>query len=183
MITDVGGENLDLLSERALHWPSREILILSDIHLGKAESLQREGIAMPADSGETDLERMAQLITRLMPRQVWVLGDFIHHRHSWTEALYRRLAEFFHSFAHIQWNLVLGNHERGSMESLRKLPFVLHEGEISLGPFYLAHGHSGQKGGADDRLSIEGHVHPVINLRSGPLRLRLPCFVLQKNRF
>jgi|GEM_PF-5930658 len=30
--------------------------------------------------------------------------------------------------------------------------------------------------------SVEGHFHPMVTLRDGPLRVRIPCFVLNKQR-
>ena len=69
---------------------------------------------------------------------------------------------------------MIGNHERGSIEFLQALPLELINGAYHLEPFTFSHGHEVAQSG----FTIQGHIHPVVILKEGPVRLRLPCFVL-----
>ncbi len=175
---NVAGEDLLLLPERAFFWPAKRTLGLADVHLGKAHSLQRLGIPIPAQAHRDDLDQIGELIDRLKPSNVVILGDFIHRKDSWSDSLIKMIDAFFAKFSDIRWSLVIGNHERGSKPYLTSLPFQIFEESLQIGPLTMAHGH--QDSGAG--FAIVGHVHPAVSLRSGPTRLRLPCFVLDDKR-
>jgi len=73
---DLGGAVLTLLAERALWWAAERTLIVSDLHLGKAERMARRSGALvpPYETAET-LARLSALIGRLAPAHVICLGD------------------------------------------------------------------------------------------------------------
>jgi DNA ligase-associated metallophosphoesterase len=173
------GQTLELLSDRALFWHEEKMLIFSDVHLGKAESLQREGVAIPAESGFSDFHRINHLIHHTQPKEIIILGDLIHSRKSWSVSLKEQLLQFLNSHSSIAVSLVVGNHERGSLPILQKLPLQLLGDGAVRGPFQLAHGD--QKASART-FQISGHVHPVVVLRDGPLKMTWPCFVLSRKR-
>ena len=175
MNVTVHDEELTLLPERALWWARAGLLALSDVHLGRSESLQREGLPIPTEAGASDLARLGELVGRLAPREVLILGDFIHQRTSWSRALKAGLAGFFARHRGPDWTLILGNHERGSRAHLEELPLTLVTGHVARPPFRFTHGHETAPGGD---FTVAGHRHPVVTLREGPLRLRFPCFVL-----
>ncbi len=175
---NISGEELLLLPQRAFFWPSYRTLGLADVHLGKAHSLQRLGLPISAEAHRDDLNQIAELIHQLNPSHVVILGDFIHRKDSWSDSLIKMLDAFFAKFAEIRWSLVIGNHERGSKPYLESLPFQISEESLQVGPLTMAHGHGKSAAG----FVIVGHVHPVISLKNGPTRLRLPCFVLDDKR-
>lgn len=72
------GHRLELLAEKSVWDPEQGLLLLADVHLGKAEVFQAHGIPLPSDAGAGDLERLVNLARRLQPRLVVVLGDLIH---------------------------------------------------------------------------------------------------------
>lgn len=173
----LAGETLELLAERALWWPRFGLLALSDLHLGKAESLQREGVPVPAEAGASDLARLGKLIDELRPQEVLILGDFIHQRTSWTASLKSALHSFFMSHRNLDWGLILGNHERGSEAELRDFPLAITTDDVKRESLIFTHGHRPQASG----FYVAGHAHPVITLRDGPLRMRFPCFELRRS--
>ncbi|MBC7372231.1 MAG: ligase-associated DNA damage response endonuclease PdeM [Bdellovibrionaceae bacterium] len=177
----VAGESLELLAERAVFWEAKKSLLLSDIHIGKPESLQAVGIPVPSGAHLDDLSRIDQLLQRTHAEEVYILGDMIHNRHSWSDDIQNDLKQFFTEHDHVHWTLLLGNHEKGSRQYLEKLPIDLIETDLVLGPFLLSHGHDST---VEDhqQFIIQGHVHPVVRLNLGAIRLRLPCFVLNMER-
>ena len=82
-----GGDTLELLAERAIWDPLRRVLLLADLHLGKAESFQAQGIPLPSDGDATTLNALLELAAWLRPEQVIVLGDLIHGRLGLTAEL------------------------------------------------------------------------------------------------
>ena len=176
MKIEVLGETLELLPEKALIWRERKILVFSDVHLGKAESFQALGVPIPSAVNRVDLETVAGLIERFEIQEVLILGDLIHHKSSWTEELFFTIKGFLEYFKDVKFKLLIGNHEKGSLEFLKALPIELIEGDLTIEPFTFSHGHES----SEKAFTIQGHIHPVVILKDGPVRLRLPCFVLEK---
>ncbi|MEO1003367.1 MAG: ligase-associated DNA damage response endonuclease PdeM [Cyanobacteria bacterium J06638_7] len=160
------GEELQLLGGRAAFDPRRGVLLLADVHLGKAETLQAHGVALPSDGDAGNVNRLLELAHRLRPRRVLVLGDLIHSRLGLTAELRAKLAAL-PDLLDCPLELVGGNHERGSwIAGLPQLP------SQELGPWWLSHAPEPRPG----RLNICGHLHPVALVGRGAERLRLPCF-------
>lgn len=177
----LAGQTLRLLPERAFYWEERNLLGLSDLHIGKAQSLQKHGIPVPSASHQEDLEKLRGLVQRLSPKHVVILGDFIHAKNSWDEDLHRTLHDFFKSLPQARWSLIIGNHERGSQEPLSRLGIEIITEELRYENLTFAHGHDTRTDRNEGYGRIEGHVHPVCVLSEGPTRLRLPCFVIEND--
>ncbi|MBO9666912.1 MAG: ligase-associated DNA damage response endonuclease PdeM [Bdellovibrio sp.] len=178
MNIQVAQQNIELLPEKAFLWQREQLLGLSDMHLGKAESYQSAGVPLPSGGHREDLLRLSDLIHRYQVHKVIILGDWIHNRFSLSEIVVRDFHAFFAAHKGIEWTLLLGNHEKGSHDILRNLPFHLVENEVQVGPFLMTHGH---KSATSQLFQIQGHTHPLVSIHEGPLRLKLPCFVLEKN--
>ena len=46
---------VELLAERALHWPAARTLFVADVHLGKAAAFRAGGVAIPRGATANDL--------------------------------------------------------------------------------------------------------------------------------
>lgn len=163
-----------LLPERALYWEDRATLILSDLHLGKAEDFQAAGVPVPSSVHDEDLARLRTLLERLAPERVYVLGDFVHS----NRIVHTELARKFRALhGSARWTLALGNHDVRARERLVIWGFdavvddVLEEGLI------FCHDEGACAGPV-----ISGHVHPVVRVGGVRDRLRLPCFVFGRDR-
>ncbi len=160
------GHRLELLAEKVLWDPQQGLLLLADLHLGKAESFQCQGIPLPSDGDATTLNALLAVAHRLRPRQVVVLGDLIHSRLGLTQELRQKLAAL-PSLLGCPLRLIGGNHERGSW-----LEGLVQEPSLTMGPLWLSHAPEPKTG----RLNVCGHRHPVALVGRGADRLRLPCF-------
>ena len=69
---------LTLLPERAVFCPSEQALLVSDVHLGKAETFQHYGIPVPGAVNGATLHRLAQVCDRTQARRLIILGDLFH---------------------------------------------------------------------------------------------------------
>jgi DNA ligase-associated metallophosphoesterase len=166
------GHRLDLLGAKAVWDPKQRTLLLADLHLGKAECLQAQGIPLPSDGDAATLDALLELAHQLQPEQVVVLGDLIHGRAGLTGELRQKLSALPDLLA-CPLRLIDGNHERGSwLEGLRREP------SASLGPLWLSHASEPRA----EHLNLCGHLHPVAVVGRGADRLRLPCFAFHAQR-
>lgn len=167
------GSELELLPQRALWLPRERLLLLADLHLGKAESFQALGVPLPSDGDGATLNPLLELTHRLQPAEVLVLGDLIHGRLGLTPALRAKLAALPELLG-CPLGLIGGNHERGSwIEGLPPWPSQRR------GVLWLSH--EPEPPPQPELLNVCGHLHPVALLGArgaGGDRLRLPCFAL-----
>lgn len=174
LILPWNGQTFHLLPDRALFWKEREALILSDLHLGKAQDFQSVGIPVPSSIHYEDLWRLENLLHRCLPRRVLILGDFVHSNkfdHPELAAEFRRIR------GAARWTLALGNHDRFATKKLEAWQFDEIVGDVTEDGIVFCHDESSCKGP-----SVNGHVHPVIKIGSARERLRLPCFVVGPKR-
>jgi DNA ligase-associated metallophosphoesterase len=160
------GHRLQLLPERAVWDPQQGLLLVADLHLGKAESFQSQGIPLPSDGDGATLNTLLALAHGHRPREVVVLGDLIHSRLGLTPELRQKLAAL-PALLGCPLRLIGGNHERGCwIEGLKQEPAT------AAGPLWLSHAPEPRAG----LLNVCGHRHPVALVGGGADRLRLPCF-------
>ncbi len=167
----LAGETVVLDGDRALYWPARRTLIVSDLHLGKGQLLRESGIAMPSGSSERDLARLSSLIARHAAARLLVLGDLVHGRTGSAAGWRAALATWRSTHADLRVELIAGNHDRHE-RTLSALVDSVHADCVEP-PFVFAHAP-----GRDPRgYVLAGHLHPgvVMRERHGPA-LRVPAF-------
>ncbi|MCP3102959.1 ligase-associated DNA damage response endonuclease PdeM [Myxococcus sp. K15C18031901] len=168
----VGGATLELLAERALHWPDAGLVAVADLHWGKTETFQRHGIPLPMGVLEDDLARLSSLLTSTRACRLLLLGDLVHTREGLTPTLVQRLAAWRRTHADVELVLLRGNHDRKAGPLPSRWNLVEHEDHLEEGPFRFTHHPAPVPG----RYVWAGHLHPMARLSSGGERLRLPCF-------
>lgn len=166
------GEELLLLAEKALFWPSKSALLVSDIHLGKVSHFRKAGIAVPMNASISNYTVLQDIILQYSPSDLYILGDLFHsvYNQDWE-----RFKEFISQFSSVSSHLILGNHDILSSQEYDSTILKIYQEPIAVGPFMLSH-HPIEKHTSDD-YNLCGHIHPCILLK-GPSRqkLRLPCF-------
>lgn len=174
------GETLWLLPERALWWPARRLLVIADLHLGKAAMFRAQGQPVPAGTTEVNLERLSLLLQRHAAEELVVLGDFLHGPGALTPGVRRSLVRWRAAHAGLRATLVRGNHDHRAGDPPPELGFSVVDEPWGLGPFAACH-HPQAVPGA---VVLAGHLHPVVRLHGpGRDRLRLPCFVQEEGRW
>lgn len=164
------GTELTLLPQRCVWLAASRVLLVADLHLGKAESFQASGIPLPSDGDLGNLNQLLELTTALQPERVVVLGDLIHGRLGLTAELRAKIAALPELMG-CALELVGGNHDQGSwLEGLQAGP------SRRLENLWLSHEPCTPSEPA--LLNVAGHVHPVAVLGGAADRLRLPCFAL-----
>jgi DNA ligase-associated metallophosphoesterase len=164
------GHRLDLLAERAIWDPAQQLLLVADLHLGKAETFQAHGIPLPSDGDAATLNALLALAYRWRPREVVVLGDLIHGRIGLTAEL-RAKIRALPDLLGCPLTLIGGNHDQGSW-----FDGLVAQPSGARGPLWLSHGPEPLPAGAPERLQLCGHLHPVAVIGEHSDLLRLPCF-------
>lgn len=169
---DVRGEQLMLDADRALFWPSAKLLMVADVHLGKAHLFRRAGLAIPSGSTARDLSRLTVLIERYQPERLLILGDLVHGPSApdapWAEATRR----WRHGWRELDVALIAGNHDRHF--DARELGISVLGSELVHAPFRFVH--EPQSAQSDPLYWLSGHVHPGIRIKDGRRHLRLAAF-------
>ncbi|HEY6529140.1 MAG TPA: ligase-associated DNA damage response endonuclease PdeM [Cellvibrionaceae bacterium] len=171
------GHTLSLLPARALFWHERRTLIVADIHLGKAQTFQRAGIAIPGHSLDDDLQRLTNVITKTQARHLLVLGDFVHHRSGLTQRVQRKIKKWCAALG-ADITLILGNHDQPNTAFLKTLPIRLVQNHEQT-PFTFTHDSMPKIPNTDERFVFMGHLHPIINFRGS--NIRLPAFAFYEH--
>ncbi|AHM04242.1 hypothetical protein roselon_01879 [Roseibacterium elongatum DSM 19469] len=167
------GEALEALGSGGLFWPSRRLLVVSDLHLGKSERMARRGGAMlPPYEGAETLDRLARDIDRTAPATVICLGDSFDDTaaaEALDDATRGRLGALM---AGRTWIWIEGNHDPGP---------------IALGGDHLLHYQAGPLvfrhiATPDARGELSGHYHPKARLSLRGRSLSRRCFLIDACR-
>lgn len=171
---------LYLLPERAIYIQEFNLLLLSDVHLGKSETFQQAGVPISSSINQSNLERLQKLWRQFQPKQIWILGDLFHARRGISDELLQIWQNFVDTMD-ATIHLILGNHDRPLISLLE--PFNIHcqIHPIEIGSLILSHEpHLNGEAQGGDRLNLCGHIHPCLKLQSRLDSLRLPCFFLDR---
>ena len=166
---------LQLLDDKALYLPDEEALLVSDVHLGKAETFQSLGIPIPNQMNQENLDRLRSLCWQTRPKKLFILGDLFHSKKSLVPEVLTAWDKFLKEI-NAKTTLIVGNHDRQLISKLPPLSMDCLVEAVALGSFLLSHEPETSNHLA---LNICGHIHPVVKLRSPTDSLRLPCFFVE----
>jgi DNA ligase-associated metallophosphoesterase len=173
LTVDFSGQQMLLLPEKALYWPQKQTLIIADLHLGKTTHFRREGLYLPSDLAQKQLEPVVALCNRWEAEKLLILGDLFHsktvedqiHLQKWTST---PLAP--------EIVLVRGNHD--------KLDDVFYHGcglntvvtHLQIGTLSFGHFQTGEDL-PEGYFHFSGHLHPSYTVGRGKVgQVALPCF-------
>jgi DNA ligase-associated metallophosphoesterase len=185
---DVAGETLWLLAARAVYWPREKMLIVADIHFGKAASFRALGVPVPHGTTAENLAGLDALLTVHDIGHIVFLGDFLHARTARAPATMARLVEWRACHRGLRLTLIRGNHDTHAGDPPALLGIDAVDEPASFAPFAFCH-HPDLPPDLLPRLPssapayvLAGHVHPVYHLRSRRDTVRLPCFLAGRTR-
>lgn len=164
-----------LLPQRALWWEAKSALMVSDLHLAKAEHFRSQGLQVPPTVDAQTLSELTRLLTRLKPKTLLVLGDLFHSapNKAWDD--FGRWLQDEHRAGLAEAVLVRGNHDRASSERYEAMGMaVVDRWEAENVCCTHAPDDEVPKG---QWVHFCGHVHPAARLRgAGRQHERVPCF-------
>jgi hypothetical protein len=164
---------LQALPSGALHWPQRDLIVVSDLHLGKSARASRFGGAQlpPYETRET-LLRLESDLAKTGARHVICLGDSFDAPDIGAALPEDDLLWITRLQAGRGWTWIEGNHDPG--------PVGLggaHLRQLTLGPLTFRHiATPGAHG------EVSGHYHPKARLSLRGRMLSRPCFLVDEAR-
>ncbi|MFN7119946.1 MAG: ligase-associated DNA damage response endonuclease PdeM [Saprospiraceae bacterium] len=176
--TNILGEALFLHAWRAVYWQRKKMLLISDLHLGKATHFRKQGIPVPRALSDVNWDKLMSLLLDFQPERVLFLGDLFHSdlNEEWEE-----FCQLTAQFSHIRFELVPGNHDILLSEHYINARLILHPPVINIEPFIFSH--HPLENIPNHYYNVCGHLHPSVCLRgNGRQKLRLPCFYFAENQ-
>ena len=134
-IIEIAGAQLTLDSRKAIFWADKSVLLLSDLHIGKAGHFRKNGSPLPATAHLNDYSRLTSLIRDYHPERVIFLGDLFHSSHNMEVEGFR---QFRDRFPNISFEIVPGNHDTRTHEHLAGLGLKILPEEYELFPFLFS---------------------------------------------
>lgn len=173
----IGGEELELLPQKALYWPKAHILVVADLHLGKAAAFRAAGIPIPEGDMQRDLAALQKIIETKNAERCIIVGDLVHHRTGMKEHTLQIIEAWMEALP-CALDLVLGNHDI----ALKSVPHAhwklrVHSNMLNIKPFVFSH-HPCE---SSEGYVLSGHVHPQASIKVGNKYHRFPCFSFQEN--
>ncbi len=177
--TALGGERIDLLATRALHWPRERTVFVADVHLGKAAAFRAGGVPLPRGSTAADLARLSAILRATEARRLVVLGDFLHAAAGRVAALDSAFKVWRTQRAALEILLIRGNHDDRAGDPPPAWGVTIVDEPHPLAPFLACHLPVAPRSG----YALCGHVHPGVTLHgTAEQSERLPCFVIGRRR-
>ena len=157
----------------ALFWPASELLVVSDMHLGKSDRIaRRSGQLLPPYETQDTLERLHKVVHHFAPKTVICLGDSfddIDASASLDDFVIDRITQLQ---AGRQWVWIEGNHDPGPLNlgGTHKTKFALHP---------LTFQHIASQNGTNE---VSGHYHPKVSLQVKGRTISRPAFLVDNRR-
>lgn len=168
-------QSLILFPQKALYWEEQKILVVSDVHFGKAGHFRKHGIAVPDTVNANNIQRLDHLIKHLSPQKILFLGDLFH---SEMNAEVEQFKEWRKSHANIEMILTIGNHDILTRFQYEKMGLQCVN-QYEMKPFVFMHDEYDST--SSEYYPIAGHIHPAVKLSTkGRQRMYIPCFYFGK---
>lgn len=165
-------ENIEI-RDLGLYLIKEKTLIISDIHIGFEESLNRQGVLVPRVFFKEFLGRLKKMLDDV--ETVVVNGDLKHEFAGMSSSEWKGTDAFFHVLQGKKIIIIQGNHDP-------ILPFVLSNTKIlpflKIGDILIAHGDVILE--EEAKVIIIGHEHCAIGLKEGMRIERFKCFLKGK---
>ena len=158
-----------LMSEKAIHLPNHDMLLIADLHFGKVEHFRKHGIGIPAGASNEDLNKLKNLVQRVDAKEVVFLGDLFHSDFNNAWFGFQRLLQELNAY---NFHLVIGNHDILDESKYDAMNICY---QMDVGNLILTH--EPMDVIVEDKYNLCGHIHPGVRLTGrGRQNLRLPCF-------
>ena len=163
---------LEMFPSRSLFIHKTKELLISDIHLGKGEYFQQNGIPLTNEGDKSNFYRIYTLIDEFKPNKLIILGDLFHSKYALSPKLKKNIEELTNYYKN---NIIFieGNHDKGCL--IKNIIYLK-----SLGSLNLIYSHEPINIKEKNILNICGHYHPKTSLKDCKDKISLRCFALDK---
>jgi uncharacterized protein len=167
-----GIEIIDL----ALYLKKEKILIISDLHLGYEEALNKQGILIPRFQFEEIIRKLEAILKKVNPKIIIINGDLKHEFGRISSLEWKQVTDLLDFFKNKEIILIKGNHDNilGPIAKKKNVKLVdKYETENIL----ITHGHKIPR--KLNKTVIIGHEHPAISFNNR-VDQKYKCFLMGK---
>lgn len=177
MKTNLAGNELLLLTEKAVWLEYEKTLLIADVHLGKIEHFRKAGIGIPHLATTVTQDRLESLLIKMEPSRVIFLGDLFHSKMNHSFDQFKYLTD---TYDKTEFHLVMGNHDIMPTNSYHELNIKIYS-ELIIGNLWLTH--EPQDELKEGLYNLAGHIHPGVKLKGKARQsITLPCFYFGPQR-
>jgi DNA ligase-associated metallophosphoesterase len=178
MVAAIGKFSFELLSQKALYWPSEKILLVADLHLGKVNHYRKAGYPVPTRANDENTSILIDLLNHYKPQRMIFLGDLFHSHYNEE---WEVLGQVIRHFTTTSFELVMGNHDIMSTLQYDRHNVKVHKEELRIGDLLLTHAPLEEP--VEGAYNLAGHIHPGARLLGkGRQALLLSCFYFGKHQ-
>tara|TARA_Y100000310_G_scaffold302635_1_gene340194 strand:+ start:35331 stop:36044 length:714 start_codon:yes stop_codon:yes gene_type:complete len=174
--------NLEII-DLSLYLIKEKTLILSDMHLGFEESLNKRGILIPKFQFKETKEKLTEIFKKITPEKIILNGDLKHEFSTisdteWNNAL--RILDFLKEHCK-EIILIKGNHDT-ILEPIAKKRNLIPKLYYQINDYYISHGDKipNDLDFNSSKTIIIGHEHPAITIKSKTRSELYKCFLVGK---
>ena len=174
MKMDIGGMSIVGLG---IYVEKISSLVISDLHLGYEEVLEKQGISLPQSQYPKMRKEIERMVKETNPRKLIINGDIKHEfsgaqRQEWNEIT--DLISYLKD-AKTEMVAIRGNHDNYIIPILKKNGVELRDSYLEQG-YCFTHGHSEIT--TDAETIIIGNDHPAISFRDElGVKLKFKCLL------
>ncbi len=174
MTIKINNQTFTLHHFGVIFWKEKNILLISDVHLGKVAHFRKHGMAIPNNAIFENFTRLNIVLDFFKPETIIFLGDLFH-------SIINKEWELFANWTkEISQEIILveGNHDIIAKYNYENLNIKIFS-ELIVDSFLLTH-HPTEK---NEFFNFCGHIHPGIKLKGiGRQYLNLSCFFQKPNQ-
>jgi uncharacterized protein len=177
MTIEIEKQQLELLPQKVVYWPTQDTLLIADLHLGKINHFRKSGYPVPQKANEENTTHLIDLLNQFRPARVLFLGDLFHSHYNEE---WEVVGQVIKHFSFCSFELILGNHD-----IMSELQYERHQVKVhtSLQIENILLTHEPLDDIPPDFYNLAGHIHPGARLFGGGKQaLTLPCFYFGKRQ-
>jgi uncharacterized protein len=167
----------------SLYLRKEKALIISDLHIGLEESLNKEGVLVPRFQLKALIQALEEILAKAKPEKIIINGDIKHEFGTISEQEWRDTLKVIDFLGKNSKELILikGNHDTilGPIAGKRTLKTADH---LLLGDIYITHGdrlpEEDNPEFSQAKTIIIGHEHPAVSISEGARSELFKCFLL-----
>lgn len=171
-----GIEIIDL----ALYITKEKTLIISDVHIGYEEALNKQGILVPRFQFKDTVKRLNNILKRVKPKTIIINGDLKHEFGTISDQEWRDTLKVLDLLSkHGKVILLKGNHDTilGPIANKRNVEIKEH---YKINDILITHGDKIPKITKGVKTIIIGHEHPAISLKENVRIEKFKCYLKGK---
>lgn len=149
-------------------WEEKQMLLISDVHLGKISHFRKYGSAVPQNAIAENFECLTRVVDHFQPEKICFLGDLFHSSLNLEWDLFENWMQDISA----EVMLVVGNHDIISALKYEAVGIKIVS-ELILENLLLTH-HPEIR---ENYFNLCGHLHPGFKLNgAGKQQVKLRCF-------